>query len=105
MSETLMGRRDWDYVDMSDYQADMRESADSAAAAIAFVKGREREAKLRYSFLELALADALRQLGPGASAKVTEGAVQRLPDDAPTLIFERFDYDRTERIRLGRPKT
>jgi hypothetical protein len=101
--EFLTGRRDWDVVGMDDYRSDMRESSEQAAAAIEYVKGRERVALNRVAFLELALADALKQLGPGSVAKVYEGSVQRLPDgNGPTLIVERYEYDRTVGVRLGK---
>jgi hypothetical protein len=98
-------RQGWDYVSMGDYQADMRESAETAVAVIEFIKGREKAALRRVAFLELALADALRQLGPGAQARVQDGDIERLPDTSVSLIFEQFEYDRTNRVRLGKPRT
>lgn len=98
-------RQDWDFVSIGDYQADMRESAETAVAVIEFIKGREETALRRVAFLEMALADALRQLGPGAQVSVQDGAIECLPDTSVTLVFERYEYDRTNRVRLGKPRT
>jgi hypothetical protein len=47
-------RRDWDYVAMSDYQADMRESTETALAAIEYTSKRAERAEKILAELVLA---------------------------------------------------
>lgn len=47
-------RRDWDYVAMSDYQADMRQSAETALAAIEYTRKRADRAEKLLAELVLA---------------------------------------------------
>lgn len=56
------GQRDWDFVSMSDYQSDMKESADSAAGIIKVLKN---EADFWRALVEELVASA------GGRAKVS----------------------------------
>lgn len=102
-------RQDWDFVLMGDYQADMKESAETAAAAIEFLKSRERDALRRAEGLALALADALRQLGSGARARVPSNKIAGMrasSQSADELIYEYSPGQDEHVIRLshGKPK-
>lgn len=99
-------RKDWDYVEFADYAADMKESSDRAVAAIAGIKRREDGVRLQLAVTQLALADALQQLGPRSRAKVSVNefaCIDELPKTALEMSRE-LSTDSWE-FRLAKTKT
>lgn len=76
-------RRDWDFVSMSDYQADMRESGERAAAVVTAMRQRAEAA-------ERMLAEVV--LAAGGYVKVGDDARGRR--DGPALTVMRNEYHR-----------
>lgn len=84
-----LGREDWDFVSMENYRHDMAENSAQAVAVISQLKQRERSAEHHAQIMELALADALKQLGKGAKARVYATSIARLPEVGPGFRIER----------------
>jgi hypothetical protein len=84
-------RKDWDFVAMPDYLADMRETAEQASGVIT-------EMRRRVVAAERALAEVV--LAAGGAVSVPDCQRQRI--DAPTLTIWRNEKDQTIEFRARR---
>lgn len=69
MNDQPTGRKDWDYVEFADYEADMRESSEQAVAVITAMKAKTMQ-------LERALMCAI--LAAGGEIKIYESDLHDL---------------------------
>ncbi len=86
-------RRDFDFVTMGDYRADMAESANHAVAAIEFVKQKEKDAKR-------ALVAAV--LSAGGRLTIHSGAL--IDAELATLTIWRNEADDTIILKAERSR-